>query len=137
LTTIKYEVDGKTVELEVEDRFATAYLEIDTESKRNDWKHDRRAKRHYCSLEQITENGYQIESDDEPIGEQVEQKEKVAALRAAIKRLSPKQQELIRRVYINGEKQSDIADKLGIGKTAVNNCLQRALAQLKKILENF
>lgn len=41
MTTITYEVDGKTVELEVEDGFASAYLEIDTESKRNDWKHER------------------------------------------------------------------------------------------------
>ena len=36
MTTIKYEINGKIVELEVEDSFASAYVEIDIESKRNE-----------------------------------------------------------------------------------------------------
>lgn len=137
MTTIKYEVDGKTIELEVEDSFASAYLEVETESKRNEWKHEKRAKRHHCSLEAITEGGYQIASDDESASEMVEDAEQKAALRQAIRELLPEQQELIRRIYFGGETETSIAEELGVTQSAIAHRVARALAQLKKYLKNF
>lgn len=137
MTTIKYEVDGKTIELQVEDSFASAYLEVETESKRNEWKHDWRNRKRNCSLEAITEGGYQIASEDASASEIMEDAETKAALRRAIKQLLPEQQDLIRRVYFNGEQMSDIARECGVSKQAVSQQMDRALAQLKKYLKNF
>lgn len=135
MTKIKCEINGRVTEIEVEDSFATAYLEVDAESKRNDWKHEWRQRKHQCSLETITENGYQIAAPDD-VAEEVEQTEEHAELRAAIAKLSPDQQELISRIYFNGESEQHIADELGVSKQAINQRKSRALAALKKIFKN-
>lgn len=137
MTKIKYEINGKIVKLEVEDSFASAYLEVETESKRNEWKHEWRNRKHNCSLEAITEGGYQIASEDESAEDMLEFEETKAALRQAIKQLLPEQQELVRRVYFNGEQMVDIAKERGVSKQAVSQQMDRALAQLKKYLKNF
>lgn len=137
MTKIKYEINGKIVNLEVEDSFASAYLEVETESKRNEWKHEWRNRKHNCSLETITEGGYQIASEDESAEDMLEFEETKAALRQAIKQLLPEQQELVRRVYFNGEQMVDIAKERGVSKQAVSQQMDRALAQLKKYLKNF
>lgn len=134
MTKIKCVINGQVTEIEVEDSFATAYLEIDAESKRNDWKHERWATRHSCSLERITDNGYQIAAPDD-VAEEMEQSDERAALKAAIAQLAPEQQELIRRIYFNDENQTDIAEELGVTQSAIAHRLARALAALKKILQ--
>jgi DNA-directed RNA polymerase specialized sigma subunit len=41
------------------------------------------------------------------------------------------------RVFFNKEKMCDIAKECGVTKMAISNRIDRALAQLKKILKNF
>lgn len=134
MTKIKCVINGEVTEIEVEDSFATAYLEIDAESKRNEWKHERWATRHSCSLERITDNGFQIAAPDD-VEEEAEKAEEHAALKAAIAELTPEQQELIRRVYFNDEEEQKIAQELGVSKQAINQRVMRTLAALKKILK--
>lgn len=134
MTKIKCEINGEITEIEVEDSFATAYLEIETESKRNEWKHKWRDRKKNCSLERITENGYQIPATDD-VAEEVEQADERAELEAAIAQLLPEQQELIRRVYFQEQSHTDIAKELGVDRSAVSHRVARALAALKKILQ--
>lgn len=135
MTKIKYEIDGQAIEIEVEDSVASAYVEIDAESRRNDWKHEKRAQRHYCSLERIENEGYQILGNDESPSEILERKEEFGELRAAIKQLLPQQQELIDRVYFKGQSHTEIAEELGVDRSAIGHRVGRALAALKKILQ--
>lgn len=134
MTKIKCVINGQVTEIEVEDSFATAYLEIDAESKRNDWKHEWRQRKYNCSLETITENGYQIAAPDD-VAEEAEQAEERAALKAAIAQLTPEQQEIIRRVYFACEKKSDVAKSLGIANSSLTERLQNILKKIKKIMQ--
>lgn len=134
MTKIKCEINGEVTEIEVEDSFATAYLEIDAESKKNEWKHEWRKRKCNCSLEAITENGYQIAAPDD-VAEEAEQAEERAVLMAAVAQLAPKQREVIELIYFQEKTQEQIAAELGISHQAVSRLLNRALAALKKILK--
>jgi len=57
-----------------------------------------------------------------------------ARLRAAMQLLEPRQQQLIRQVYFQGKKQSDIAREEGVSKVAISNAVKRALKKLEKLL---
>lgn len=109
MTTIKYEINGKIVELEVEDSFASAYVEIDIESKRNEWKHDWRNRKLNCSMDALDESGFQFKSDNPSIDEVIEQEEEHEELIKAISMLLPEQQDLIRQVYFEGKTHTEIS----------------------------
>lgn len=130
MTTIKYEINGKVTEIEVEDSFASAYLEIETESKREQWRQDWHNRKHNCSLEAMEANGAQFAAPDT-----LEEDEEKDELRKAIAQLSLEQQEIIQRVYFNGEKKSEVAKSLGIANSSLTERLQRILKKLKSILQ--
>lgn len=135
MTTIKYEINGKIVELEVEDSFASAYVEIDIESKRNEWKHDWRNRKLNCSMNALDESGFQFKSNNLPIEEQIEMDEEHEELKKAISMLLPEQQDLIRLIYFEGKTHTEIARELGVDRSAISHRVSRALAQLKKFLK--
>ena len=64
MTTIKCEINGKVTEIEVEESFASAYLEIEAESKREQWRQDWRNRKHNCSLEAMEAQGVQFAAPD-------------------------------------------------------------------------
>ncbi len=130
MTTIKYEINGKVTEIEVEDSFASAYLEIETESKREQWRQDWHNRKHNCSLEAMEANGAQFAAPDT-----LEEDEEKEELRRAIAQLTPEQQEIIQRVYFNGEKKSEVAKSLGIANSSLTERLQRILKKLKSLLQ--
>lgn len=135
MTTIKCEINAKIVELEVEDSFASAYVEIDIESKRNEWKHDWRNRKLNCSMNALDESGFQFKSDDPSIDEVIEQEEEHEKLIKSISMLLPEQQDLIRQVYFEGKTRTEIAWESGIDRSAISHRISRALVQLKKILK--
>ena len=131
---IKYEINGKIVELEVEDSFAAQYEIITQESKRNDWKHDWRNRKNNASLEVLEENGFQFISKEKSAQERIEETEEIVALRKALSLLKEFDRVLIERIYFNGEKAVDIAKELGVGKSAISNRLERIFKKIKKFL---
>ena len=130
MTTIKCEINGKVTEIEVEDSFASAYLEIEAESKREQWRQDWRNRKHNCSLEAMEANGTQFAAPDT-----LEEDEEKEELRRAIAQLTPEQQKIIHRVYFNGEKKSEVAKSLGIANSSFTERLQRILKKIKEILQ--
>jgi RNA polymerase sigma-70 factor (ECF subfamily) len=61
--------------------------------------------------------------------------ETIQRLKDAVCFLTAEQKDLVRRVFFNGEKITDIADKLGVDKSAISHRLERILAKLKKSLQ--
>lgn len=53
-------------------------------------------------------------------------------LQAAIKQLTPRQQEILRLVYIEGRSKTEIAKKYGVGQSAISHALERIFASLQK-----
>ncbi len=133
MKTINYEIEGKTMEIEVSEECAVAYFAILTEEKRGVW---RSKKRKESSLELMSEAGFQFEALHSDVEENYIQGEQTENLKNAILKLLPAQRELIVQIYFNGKSQTEIAREYGIGKAALHDRLQRTLVKLKKILED-
>lgn len=135
MKTIKYEINGKYVEIEVNDSFAVQFSEIEKESKRNDWKHDWRNRKNNTSLEVLESAGFQFISEETPFDELMETKEEIEQLRKALSQLKEKDRILIERIYFKGEKGCNIAKELGQVSSAIYNRTERILKKLKNFLE--
>lgn len=55
----------------------------------------------------------------------------------AIKKLTPRQQEIVRLLYWEGKSQKELCERYGISKQAINNALVKIYNKLKKFLKNF
>ena len=53
-------------------------------------------------------------------------------LQAAIKLLTPRQQEILRLMYIEGRTQKEIAKRFGVDKSAISHAVERIYASLQK-----
>ena len=89
-----------------------------------------------ASFDELVSNGFDMQDVTIDLQEDYIRKESAAELYELIQKLSPHQQEIIKAVYFDGESQQNVANRMGITKQAVNNSLLRALATLKKFLEN-
>lgn len=137
MTKINVNINGTIVEIEVEDKFAQAYAEIEQETQREEWRADRRRKRHESSLDALEDAGHEI-ADDAPTPDIVcEEKDKRMAVRQAIKQLPIHYQELIHRVYFKGETAVSIAKEKGTSRQAIDKQIKNAKIKLKEILKNF
>lgn len=121
--------DGSISEVEVTEDVGNVIVELD----RQEYNSNHRQRRHNCSLEAYDTYGNLI-STDENIEEDYIQNEEFSALRAAIAKLSPRQQHLISEVYFEGKSVAQVAREEGLDRTSVRDALERAL---KKIQKNF
>ena len=53
-----------------------------------------------------------------------------------LEKLTPRAQDVIRKIYLEGMKYKDVADKLGISVATVNSILVRALKKLRQRSDN-
>lgn len=92
-----------------------------------------------CSLEKTDADGDDIPdgklNPEEMMMANESRQEENERLYAAIKKLTPRQQELIKMVYFKELSQDDIAKQLGVSKSAVSHSMERIYAALKKYLE--
>ena len=137
MKTIKYQIEKKTITLEVEDDFAKSYSELEVEFQRQEWRQERAAKRHNSSFDELEEAGFQIADDEPSLDEQLYSKEIHEALHKAIKKLTPEQQRLVALVFYQDKSQSEIAKEMGIDKSSLSHRMIRIYKQLKKFLEKF
>ena len=129
MKTIKYEVNGTFVEVEVSDEFARQYEQIEAEEARQIW---RDKKRKDSSLERMVEAGFQVADPNSNIEEKLLEKYDIEQLSEAIKTLIEDQKWLIEQVFFYGRKQSEVAAELGIEPVAVWNRLQKIYNKIKK-----
>ena len=131
MKTIKYEVNGTFVEVEVSDEFARQYEQIEAEEARQIW---RDKKRKDSSLERMVEAGFQVADPNSNIEENLLEKCDIEQLGEAIKTLTEDQKWLIKQIFYYGRKQSEVAAELFICKQALNNRIDRILEKIKKFL---
>ena len=129
MKTIKYEINGTFVEVEVSDEFARQYEQIEAEEARPIW---RDKKRKDSSLERMVEAGFQVADPNSNIEEKLLEKYDIEQLSEAIKTLTEDQKWLIEQVFFYGRKQSEVAAELGIEPVAVWNRLQKIYNKIKK-----
>jgi RNA polymerase sigma-70 factor (ECF subfamily) len=127
---IKYEINGKFIDIEVTDEFAAQYEQIEAEEKRIDRKETRR----HQSLNALVDGGFQVVDPDSDIEEQLVNQNDIDLLHRALTILTDEQKWLVEQVFYCGRKQSDIAAELGICKQALNNRIARIIKKIKKFM---
>lgn len=126
---IKYQLATETVEIEVADDWGNLVIDLD----RQEYNINHKETRRHCSLDSFNLDDALFPSDDD-VETEVATKDEYRRLYAAIAQLSPRQQYLIRQVYFEGKRYTDIAREEGVDRTAISHATDRAIKNLKKIL---
>lgn len=137
---VKFKLDKhRFIRLEVEKEKLPLVRENNREISRN----EKREVRHESiySLEAIAEEGGNELADEttnaeEEIIEQEAIAERNKRLYAAICTLSPRQQEIIHKVYFEEKSQREVAEEIGITEGTLSLTLERAISNLRKIIKN-
>lgn len=128
---ITYEfVTGEISEVEVDERLGGMLLDLDRQQENNDQKETRR----HFSLNGMDYEG-ELFASAEDTEKAVEHREDMARLFSAMEALSPSQRELVKKVYFEEQKITDIAAEEGVDKSAISHRLERIHKKLKKILD--
>ncbi len=136
---VKFKLDKyRFIRLEVEKEKLPLVRENNREISRN----EKREVRHESiySLEAIAEGeGNELADETTNAEEEIIERETIAErnerLYAAIRTLSPRQQEVIHKVYFEGKSQKAVSKELGVSEAAISIQLARAMSKLKKLLE--
>lgn len=126
---IKYAFATETIEVEISEKDANIIVDLD----RQEYNVNHKETRRHCSLDAFNLDDALFPSDDN-VEAEVAAKDEKRRLYAAIAKLSPRQQYLIRQVYFEGRKYTDIAREEGVDRTAISHATDRALKRLKKFL---
>lgn len=133
MKTIKYEINGTFIDIEVTDEFALQYKQIKAEEARQIW---RDKKRKDSSLERMVEAGFQVADPNSNVEEKLFEKYDIEQLSKAIKTLTEDQKWLIEQVFYYDRKQSEVAIELAIDVTSVRDRLRVIYKKLKKFFNN-
>ena len=127
---ISYEfVTGEVSEVEVDERLGGMLLDLNRQQENNDQKETRR----HFSLNGMDYEG-ELFASAEDTERTVEHREDMARLYSAMEALSPSQRELVKKIYFEERKITDIAREEGVSKQSVHERVQRALKKLEKNL---
>ncbi|NBI92873.1 sigma-70 family RNA polymerase sigma factor [Lachnospiraceae bacterium] len=122
-------VTGEVSEVEVDERLGGMLLDLDRQQYNNDHKETRR----HVSLNGMDYEGELFVSAEDTERE-AERREDMARLYSAMEILSPSQRELVKKVYFEKRKITDIAREEGVSEAAIRNRLKKIYSRLKKFL---
>lgn len=95
---------------------------------------ERRETRRHQSLEKSMAAGFDIIDESTDIEEATLKKIDAEKLRQALQILEPQQKWLLEQIFVKGKSKVQIANDLGVGKTAISNRLQKIYRKIKKFL---
>ena len=121
--------NGETISIEIPDGWGEILIDLDRQEYNNDHKETRR---HY-SLEGKVYEGMDYAVEDPGLEALFAGPTDEERLRAAIQKLAPDQQAMIRAIYFEGVSVNDYAARMGVTQSAISHRLQT----VKKKLKNF
>ena len=123
-------VTGEVTEVEVSEEIGAVIIDLDRQEYNNDHKETRR---HYSLDGKVYEGmDYAVEDSDlEALFAGPTDEER---LHAAIRQLSPDQQEMVRAIYFENVSVNDYAARTGVTQSAISHRLQTVKKKLKKLL---
>ena len=121
--------DGKIIEFEVSYDVGTCYLDSVDAEKKND-RRNSRPDRH-SQLSTFSYEDARYFSDGTDLLADLIDSEVVSR---AMSQLTDRQQYLIRKVYLEGWKFTEIAASEGVDESAIRHAVNRAKSRLKKVL---
>ena len=122
--------NGETVFIEIPDDWGEILIDLDRQEYNNNHKETRR---HY-SLEGKAYEGMDYAVEDPGLEALFAGPTDEERLRAAIQKLAPDQQAMIRAVYFDGVSVNDYAVRMGVTQSAISHRLQTVKKKLKNLL---
>ncbi|HIT34380.1 MAG TPA: sigma-70 family RNA polymerase sigma factor [Candidatus Faecousia intestinigallinarum] len=122
--------NGETVFIEIPDDWGEILIDLDRQEYNNNHKETRR---HY-SLEGKVYEGMDYAVEDPGLEALFADSTDEERLRAAIQKLAPDQQAMIRAIYFEGVSVNDYAARMGVTQSAISHRLQTVKKKLKKFL---
>lgn len=117
---IQYKFATETISIDVPDDWGEILIDLDRQEYNNDHKETRR---HY-SLEGKVYEGMDYAAEDSGLEALFAGPTDEERLRAAIQKLDPDQQTMIRAIYFDGVSVNDYAARMGVTQSAVSHRLQ-------------
>lgn len=127
---IQYKFVNETISIDVPDDWGEILIDLDRQEYNNDHKETRR---HY-SLEGKVYEGMDYAVEDSGLEALFAGPTDEERLRAAIQKLDPDQQAMIRAIYFEGVSVNDYAARMGVTQSAISHRLQTVRKKLKKLL---
>lgn len=127
---IQYKFATETISIDVPDDWGEILIDLDRQEYNNDHKETRR---HY-SLEGKVYEGMDYAVEDPGLEALFAGPTDEERLRAAIQKLAPDQQAMIRAIYFDGVSVNDYAAQMGVTQSAISHRLQTVKKKLKKLL---
>ena len=127
---IQYKFVNETISIDVPDDWGEILIDLDRQEYNNDHKETRR---HY-SLEGKVYEGMDYAVEDPGLEALFADSTDEERLRAAIQKLAPDQQAMIRAIYFEGVSVNDYAARMGVTQSAISHRLQTVKKKLKKFL---
>ena len=127
---IQYKFVNETISIDVPDDWGEILIDLDRLEYNNDHKETRR---HY-SLEGKVYEGMDYAAEDSGLEALFAGPTDDERLRAAIQKLDPRQQAMIRAIYFEGVSVNDYAVRMGVTQSAISHRLQTVKKKLKKLL---
>lgn len=93
-------------------------------------------KNSMVSLDALKESGYEEEDATQNPETNYIDAEEHRELHAAIKQLTPKQQKLVRLIYVEEKTQEEVAELFGVSQQAISKAIGKILTELKTFFWN-
>ena len=123
-------VTGEVTEVEVSEEIGAVIIDLDRQEYNNEHKETRR---HY-SLEGKVYEGMDYAVEDSGLEALFAGPTDEERLHAAIRQLSPDQQEMVQAIYFENVSVNDYAVRMGVTQSAISHRLQTVKKKLKKLL---
>ena len=127
---IQYKFATETISIDVPNDWGEILIDLDRQEYNNDHKETRR----HCSLEGKAYEGMEYAVEDPGLEALFAGPTDEDRLRAAIQKLDPGQQAMIRAIYFEGVSVNDYAARMGVTQSAISHRLQTVKKKLKKLL---
>ena len=121
--------DGKTIELEVPDDVRSFYIDSVGAEKKNDRRNSRPDRHSQLSTYSYEDARYFSDGTD-LLADLIDSE----TVSRAMSHLTERQQYLIRKIYLEGWKFTEIAALEGVDESAIRHAVKRAKERLKKVL---
>lgn len=125
---VKYEFVNETVEVEVDEQWATVIAELD----RRDYNNDKKETRRHTTLDNGFDDGEWLAVEDKGLTALFEDTEQLDRLASAMAHLNEKQRDLVRAVYFDGVSVNEYAAKEGVDHSAISHRLQTIHNKIKR-----
>ena len=98
---------------------------------------DRHEHLYTQSLDKSLDGGLDIVDEKQDLFAMIAKTDECERIHKAIAKLEPQQQWIVEQIFFEGRTQTDVAEELGIGRSAMSQRMTVIKVALKKILKNF